>query len=105
MADVAAVSWSDDLALTVVGDGVGQAATSAIRTAGLRAVVVALDRVADPIPLAGLPAAAVAQAANAPVAIASGPGRSTTLSVGTSRWQLQSARWNAVPAAGAFSYP
>ncbi|HEX4019383.1 MAG TPA: LpqB family beta-propeller domain-containing protein [Frankiaceae bacterium] len=102
MADVVAVTWSDDLELTLLGRPTAAPVTSA----AVRAEVVDLDGVADPIPLPPLPGdfeAAVALPERPLITAA--PGRPTMIDIGTQRWLLQSGRWEPTLAARDPSYP
>ena len=97
--DVAGVGWSAELAVTVLGssgrsDGTGGA---------LRAEVVSLSTVSDPIALAALPPEVSAAGDRASLAAAAG--RPTLISDGIRSWRLVSGVWQPVGTASAPSYP
>jgi hypothetical protein len=93
--DVAAASWSADLALTVIG---AAARTAAEPAGGLRVETVSLDGVPDPTALPLLPAAVTTQAiaSGGVLSVATAPGRTDLVSAGSSTWALQNAGWAAV---------
>jgi hypothetical protein len=102
MTDVAAVSWSGDLELTVLGRPTAAPAASA----ALHAELVELDGVADPVPLPALPSEfeGLVAVPERPV-ITTSPGRPTMLEVGTKRWLLDAGRWAVASPARDPSYP
>ena len=102
LADVSAVSWSGDLSVTAVGTN----ATGTANVGASRATVVALDGVADPVPLPALPAPiAAAEAAGDPVVLATAPGRPTVVSAGPRSWVLSGRNWAAGPRVSDPAYP
>jgi hypothetical protein len=102
MADVAAVSWSGDLELTVLG----RPAAASGASADLRAELVELDGVSDATALPALPHEfeALVATPERPV-IATSPGRPPMLEVGTKRWLLDEGRWDAASPVRDPSYP
>ncbi len=102
LADVRAVSWSGDLSLTVVGTNA--AGTANVGTA--RAVIVALDGVADPVSLPVLPApVTAAESAGGQVGLASAPGRPTVVCIGSRSWVLSDRTWEPGAAVRDPAYP
>ncbi len=102
MADVAAVSWSSDLELAVLGRPVAASGASV----DLRAELVELDGVSDPTPLPTLPEdfVTLVETPERPV-IATSPGRPPMLEVGTKRWLLNEGRWDVTSSARDPAYP
>ena len=104
LANVDAVSWSGDLAITVLGSP-----TNALANTPRRAVVVALDAVAEPIPLPALPSAfagpASAGGSVQGLSVTTAPARPTLVGLGDQTWQLESDSWLAVRDASTVSYP
>jgi lipoprotein LpqB-like beta-propeller protein len=102
MADVAAVSWSGDLELAVLGRPVAASGASA----DLRAELVELDSVSDATTLPTLPEEflALVDTPERPV-ISTSPGRPPMLEVGTKRWLLNGGRWDVASPARDPSYP
>jgi hypothetical protein len=107
MSDVVAVSWSGDLQLTLLGRPVaGPAGSPALTTSVVRAEVVALDGVGDPISLPALPAdfEALVVVLEHPL-ITTAPGRQVMIGIGTRRWLLDAGRWEVAAPARDPSYP
>jgi hypothetical protein len=102
MADVAAVSWSSDLELAVLGRPTAAAASSA----DLHAELVEIDGVSDATTLPPLPGEfeALVATPERPV-ISTSPGRPPMLEVGTKRWLLDEGQWDLASAARDPSYP
>jgi hypothetical protein len=98
LADVAAASWSADLAATVVGK-------PATLGSAPRAEIVALDTVSDPTALPALPTALSAADPVSPLQIAAAPGRATLLSADGHTWMLQNAKWLPVGTMAGAGYP
>lgn len=107
MVDVAAVSWSGDLSVAVVGQ------PSSTTAAGGEAIgqseIVYLDTVADATPLPNLPAEfSPADLRLSTVSVTAGPGRPTMVSLAGDTWLLRGNQWvrlAASSAIGDLSYP
>ena len=102
LADVTAVSWSGDLALTVLGTNT----TAGANVGSARATYVALDGVADPVSLPPLPSLVVAaESAGAPVDLATAPRRPTVVCTGSRSWILTGRSWAPGPPIRDPTYP
>jgi hypothetical protein len=96
LTDVAAVSWSSDLTLTLLGQPT--------RTSPqLRAERFALDLASDPTVLPSLPTN-LALTDGQPLAVISAPGRPTLISSGSLRWILHAGQWSPAPPAWDSAY-
>ncbi len=102
MSDIVAVSWSGDLQLTLLGRPTAAPAASA----AVRAEVVALDGVADPLTLPALPSEfeELVVVPERPL-ITAAPGRPAMIDIGTRRWLLNAGRWDVATPARDPSYP
>jgi hypothetical protein len=96
LADVAAVSWSDDLMVTVLG-------RPTPNSPRLRAETFALDQTADATLLPSLPAD-LSLVENIPLSVISGPGRPTLINAGSLRWMLRAGQWSPIPPAMSSAY-
>jgi hypothetical protein len=105
MADVVAVSWSGDLELTLLGRPTA-APGAPSTTSAVRAEVVTLDGVADPIQLPALPSEfeALVVVPERPL-ITTAPGRQEMIDIGTRRWLLDAGSWEVATPARDPSYP
>ncbi len=102
MADVVTLSWSGDLQLTVLG----RPTTTPASSAAVRAEVVALDGISDPVLLPLLPSEfeALVVVPERPL-ITTAPGRPAMIDIGTRRWLLDAGRWEVASPARDPSYP
>lgn len=102
MADVVTLSWSGDLQLTVLG----RPTTAPASSAAVRAEVVALDGISDPVLLPVLPGEfeALVVVPERPL-ITTAPGRPAMIDIGTRRWLLDAGRWEVASPARDPSYP